>query len=187
MPERQGEQERIVVMVPEVSDNQIGADLVWLTEHLMKTQGAKTSGGFLGGEYGYGAHHDNHVFSMHPYCWCERSDCPWCWGCVCPEEAYIYEVAGQRVDHDAWLAEYDRSGNARRSTRKDESLACDYCLGERVLAPNFLHKPSGTTVHWYKYIGRGMRVDLRADWRAVLRECVDSLPSTPPGDEGHRG
>ena len=124
------EKDHIVIALPEVSDDQIGHDLVWLTERLMKTQGAETSGGFLGGEFGYGAYFENDVFMMHPFCWCDRDD----------------------------------------------------CCGERVSVPNFLHKPSGTAVHWYKYIGRGMEVDLRADWRTVLRECVDSLPSNRPGE-----
>lgn len=44
-----------------------------------------------------------------------------------------------------------------------------------VARPNFLHKPSGTRVDWYKYIGRGMQVDVRGDWRAILADCVDSL------------
>jgi hypothetical protein len=44
-----------------------------------------------------------------------------------------------------------------------------------VVVPNFLHKPSGSTVNFYKYIGRGMEVDLREDWQAILRECVQSL------------
>lgn len=44
-----------------------------------------------------------------------------------------------------------------------------------IARPNFLHKPSGTRVDWYKYIGRGMEVDLRGDWRTILQECVASL------------
>lgn len=26
----------------------------------------------------YGSHVDNEWFMMHPYCWCEKEDCPWC-------------------------------------------------------------------------------------------------------------
>lgn len=26
----------------------------------------------------YGTQVDNEIFMMHPYCWCEREDCPWC-------------------------------------------------------------------------------------------------------------
>jgi hypothetical protein len=27
----------------------------------------------------YGTRVENEVFTMHPYCWCERDDCPYCW------------------------------------------------------------------------------------------------------------
>jgi hypothetical protein len=54
----------------------------------------------------YGTLHDDDVWMMHPYCWCEEDSCGWC------------------------------------SNEK----------------PNFLHKPSGFSVTWYKYIGRGMKV-----------------------------
>ena len=164
---------------PPASEGQVSAGLVWLTELLMKSQGAETSGGLLGGEFGYGVYFENDTFMMHPYCWCERDDCPWCWGCACPEDAEIYEVAGQRVTFDEWVSAYDRTGDAQRTRRKDESLACDYCRGERASAPNFLHKPTGSKVRWYKYIGRGMDVDLRGDWRSILAGCVESTRVLP--------
>jgi len=28
--------------------------------------------------YGYGITYENDVFMMHPYCWCEEENCPWC-------------------------------------------------------------------------------------------------------------
>jgi len=55
----------------------------------------------------YGTDYENDTFMMHRYCWCEREECPWCFGS----------------------------------------------------APNFLHKPSGFKVKWYKYIGRGMETE----------------------------
>ena len=57
---------------------------------------------------------------------------------------------------------------------------CAWCAGE---APNFLHKPSGATVHWYKYIGRGMKVS-HADWPAIMLDCLKSLPPTTEGGHG---
>jgi hypothetical protein len=161
-------------VLPAISDDQVSDDLVWLTEELHK-RGAPISAGFLGGEFGYGADFENETFMMHPYCWCEREDCPWCWGCICSDDADIYEVRGERVEFDEWAAEYDRTGNRDRSYRKDPNLACDYCRGERESAPNFLHKPSGSRIAWYKYIGRDMEVELNADWRAILADCVESL------------
>lgn len=26
----------------------------------------------------YGTDIDNEIFMMHPFCWCEKEDCPWC-------------------------------------------------------------------------------------------------------------
>lgn len=46
-------------------------------------------------------------------------------------------------------------------------------------APHFWHKPSGTRVWWYKYIGRDMVADLKAPWPKILRECRASLRKDP--------
>lgn len=54
-----------------------------------------------------------------------------------------------------------------------ESEDCPWC-GE-TNAPNFLHKPSGSIIHWYKYIGRGMEVKLKAPWKNIEKECIASL------------
>ena len=48
---------------------------------------------------------------------------------------------------------------------------CKWCNGD---APNFLHKPTGSTVTWYKYIGRGMEFG-EADWSTIFKECFLSL------------
>lgn len=44
-----------------------------------------------------------------------------------------------------------------------------------IVAPNFEHKPTGSTVDFYKYLGRGMQVNLTEDWQTILRDCVASL------------
>jgi len=58
-----------------------------------------------------------------------------------------------------------------------DSEECEWCNGE---APNFLHKQSGLSVHWYKWIGRSMNVknDTGIDISTVMRECVASLTIT---------
>jgi hypothetical protein len=28
----------------------------------------------------YGTQYENDTFMMHPYCWCDKEDCPWCEG-----------------------------------------------------------------------------------------------------------
>lgn len=62
---------------------------------------------------------------------------------------------------------------------------CARCRDEVTPAPNFLHKATGATVHWYKYIGRGMEIS-EADWPAIFTECFASL-ATPPhsAEDGH--
>lgn len=49
---------------------------------------------------------------------------------------------------------------------------CDWSV---LYRPNFTHKPSGSTVRWYKYIGRSMKCDLTADWHVIIRECMESI------------
>lgn len=161
-----------MIVLPECSDDKISADLRYLTE-ILSSQGCDISGGLLGGEYGYGAYFENDTFMMHPFCWCDQDDCEWCMGCDCPSDAYEYRVEGITVDFEDWLAAYD-SGKTRDRIHHEE-FKCDYCKGLVGNAPNFLHKPSGTRVQWYKYIGRDMKVELDGDWIDIMNQCVDSL------------
>lgn len=41
-------------------------------------------------------------------------------------------------------------------------------------APNFLFKPTGAKVSWYKYIGRGMEIEGQLPY-GFLSVCLDSL------------
>jgi hypothetical protein len=62
---------------------------------------------------------------------------------------------------------------------------CDYHQGRGVFrfgkaadAPNFWHKPTGIRIRWYKYIGRGMEVELYGspfDVAAVQKSILESL------------
>lgn len=138
-----------------MSERRIANDLYDLTETLVKA-GHETTGGLLGGEYGYGAFFENEVFMMHPYCWCDGADCPWCRGCEC-----VLRDKGDGYDWDE---------------RYEVVEECSVCKDDPPREPNFRHKPSGARVSWYKYIGRGMEVDLNgADWRQILRECEQSI------------
>lgn len=53
-----------------------------------------------------------------------------------------------------------------------EEDSCRWCGKEK--APNFLYKPTGTKIWWYKYIGRGEEIEgeLPTDW---YKKCVDSV------------
>ena len=64
-----------------------------------------------------------------------------------------------------------------------ETNPCINCRNPDDRAPNFLHNPTGATVHWYKYIGRGMEVS-KADWPAIFRECFASLTPNAGGARG---
>lgn len=57
------------------------------------------------------------------------------------------------------------------------------CASNLPAAPNFLHKASGASVRWYKYIGRGMEVDV-ANWPAVFEDCFASLAGQEVPDGG---
>lgn len=149
----------------------VAGDLRHLTRMLVEEHGAETSGGLLGGDYGYGVHVDNEVFMMHPYCWCEREDCPWCLGCSCPSDAFRY------FDHDGRELDEERLRQGVtvdfRRTEAIPERRCAHCRGEVDPEPNFRHKATGFEVRWYKYLGRGMELshyDLNL-WLQVARDC----------------
>lgn len=162
----------IEIILPERVSDRISDGLCDLTEALSK-EGADIASGFLGGAFGYGAHFDNDVFMMHPFCWCEGFDCAWCVPCHCDDDAWRYFLAdGSEVDGEAFYA----AGGYRTGRAIDvPEKRCRNCAEDRKAAPNFLHKPSGTSARWYKYIGRGMEIELREDWDAVMRQCLASI------------
>lgn len=172
--------------------SEIAAGLVLLTAGLAAA-GLDISSGLLGGEFGYGGIYENDVFMMHPYCWCERDDCPWCAVCSCPDEAWEYFVDGERCTYEEYQEFFDNvvgpaprtpvglnawerraeKANARRS--QVHVPMCRWCASPQDVRPNFLHKDSGTSVTWYKYIGRSMEARLGGQWADILAECLESL------------
>lgn len=158
------------VILPEMSMDKISNDLRYLTEILSKN-GYEKSEGLLGGEYGYGAYFENETFMMHPYCWCELDDCPWCCPCVCPEEAYVYQVNEVAVEFENWI----NADLSERNTIVLPDLQCDRCREGREAAPNFLHKKSGSTIFWYKYIGRSMKTNIKGNWVDIFNDCLESI------------
>lgn len=67
----------ITIEIPVVDKSMVASGLVELTKRLAEAN-APISHGLLGGEFGYGADYDSPVFMMHPFCWCEKDECPWC-------------------------------------------------------------------------------------------------------------
>lgn len=196
--------DQIQIIIPAGADmsDQLDGALVTLTQQIAKMDEDLVAHGFLGGEFGYGAHVDNAVFQMHPFCWCDGEDCPWCHGCSCPDGTYHYLVDGKEVTYDEWMGFFKKEtgdakiigheewmrradiANSRRSERHD--AVCDFCTKGRFpekgseagkSAPNFWHKKSGLKVWWYKYIGRGMEVrgDKGIDLSNVFNECLAAL------------
>lgn len=163
--------DEIVIYIPAVDDDQIANGLRDLTRRIVEGGHSEWTGGALGGEWGYGADFDNDVFRLHPFCWCGQPDCQWCVECSCPDDAVTYLVNGRDVAFDEWLNA--RDSNRDQVTHSDKQ--CAYCRGELVPAPHFLHKPSGSTISWYKYIGRDMEVNLTVPWAGIIRDCIESL------------
>lgn len=88
----------------------------------------------------YGCNHENDVFMMHRYCWCEQRDCLWC---------------------TIWLSnEVECSEDEARAHREKQEQLIRERYGDWAAeypgAPNFWYKPSGFQLRWYKYIGRDM-------------------------------
>lgn len=136
------------------------------------------SGGGLGGKYGYGADYENDVFAMHPYCWCERADCEWCRACECDYEYEYFGPGGEEITEDEWfwteLKDYSNYGdwfNSMELVGKDECANCALGIEPK---PNFLYKPTGAAVYWYKYIGRGMEVDGDVP-HDFWSKCIESI------------
>lgn len=147
--------------------SRIAHDLINLVHAIFDAQGAPRT------EFAaYGIDYNNDVFSMKPYCWCETDDCPVCAICSCPDSAYTYYINGRQVNMDTWMRGTD---DGKRTFRGNKDLMCDWCAGRRKREPLFLHKPSGSTVSWYKYISRSLDADLCADWDAIIAECRASL------------
>ena len=164
------------IITPEVADEPLDDMLVALTEAIAKRDADAVVHGFLGGEFGYGAVYENETFAMHPFCWCEREDCPWCGGCDCPEGSFHYFVDGIETDYQGWMdfymlgvygeteAEIEARGgswfdrkpkkgaseeyNRRRTTRHD--AVCDYCLGRGIWAGHGAVAGVGAPHFWHK-------------------------------------
>lgn len=54
-------------------EGQIGGILYQLTEQIFLKEGRHDLHSAC-----YGAEYETDVFMMHPYCWCQRDECPWC-------------------------------------------------------------------------------------------------------------
>ena len=125
----------------------------------------------------YGTLVDNAVFMMHPFCWCEQDDCPWCVGCTCPASAFHYFWDGHEVSYDAWVHfrrmtwdDFLRASASQFQAVEDENAAwqavvesrsrshqdavCDFCLGTGIFSPASGALPGmGAPNFWHKPSG----------------------------------
>jgi hypothetical protein len=123
----------------------------------------------------YAADFENDIFMMHPYCWCENDDCPWCGGCDCPIESFHYfiddaevsyeeqyeyfdkgtydklgiprEISNIGKNHDAWMKLAKEVNKHLKSTHDPK---CDYCKGLGVFSEHGSEPGKGAPNFWYK-------------------------------------
>lgn len=69
----------LLIVFPAREKSLLSNRLYKLSELLAKKNPNKQYYGLLGGEFGYGQEFENTVFKMHPYCWCDKEECPWCY------------------------------------------------------------------------------------------------------------
>lgn len=154
--------------------------------------------GFLGGYYSYLTEGQNETFLLHHYCWCEKADCPWCYGCDCNEDDNICTIEGKPVDYETyWYFCMDHDDWKDRTTCvMPEDKKCDRCRNVKKFeeygvidngkaAPNFWHKPSGFRLWCYKWLGRDTEIWLPEGSTVtpaeVLKSCLESLANTKDG------
>lgn len=93
----------VVLFIEPVADETEVLDfsLIGLTEAIAQLAPDNISHGLLGGYYGYGGCWENDVFMMHPYCWCEKDDCPWCGAYQAPN--FRHKQSGLEVRWYKWI------------------------------------------------------------------------------------
>lgn len=160
----------VTIIVPAQDLTGVGEGLVKLTAEIANRDSSIVSHGMLGGEFGYGAIFENDIFTMHPFCWCEKHECLWCKSCEC--SGVWRDKSG--VEHESY--EDGREWVLKQACKWYDPSNPDGSDHAKTL-PNFHFKPSGFKVWWYKYIGRGMELEGGApdNW---LRMCLQSLHRT---------
>jgi len=202
--EDQSMDEEIQIFVPECADDDVSELLRNLTKCLAELSPSSISHGCLGGEFGYGCAFENDTFLMFPYYWgdcacgCDEREEEWA-------NAHGHTGACYRTGYAAikfdWLDEKEQHTAAVKALCEARGIPYNEGIGSAIhcdcghqqawqafaktnphlpdcpiIRPNFLHKPSGVTVDWYKYIGRDMEIKAPDgfDWEAAIHECLCS-------------
>ena len=80
----------LLLIFPEVSEDLVSNMMVAITKKIDESGSEIAVQGFLGGEYGYGAHYKNDVFEMRPFYWGD---------CICDYDTLRNEWENNH-DHD---------------------------------------------------------------------------------------
>lgn len=114
---------QIIIPVPQRTSIEDG--LIALTKAIWDKHHKDEPYGYgFGGLYGYGANFENDIFLMHPYCWCDKDDCPWCSGCKCPDSAFHYFIDDKEVAPVSYYKVFYNTGYEELS--KDEHDTPEY-------------------------------------------------------------
>lgn len=166
--------------------------------------------GFETWRSGNGPEYDGFLFSIHPSeeyeCDCGQEDKRWTWEMDAKhlDECFLrvleqrVEAAGRELFDDIDLDQLEAKKLCQERGIDYEGFVshCSCDLAKRreeadvecretcvVLEPNFTHKPTGLSVEWYKYVGRGMKVDNPVDaaqWDRIIVDCLNEAVSADP-------
>lgn len=160
----------------------------------------------IGDDSGYGVEFSNDLFEVHPYYWgeckCGYDDLQATWersnshAESCYQPAYKALVGQYGFSLDVPDAEVkalcerfgipyaNGYGCAIHCTCDYGKNWAEFCRANDhkkdcpIVLPNFLHKPSGLELRWYKYPLRDSyfnRDISAAEWRKMMLECIASL------------
>lgn len=124
----------IEIVTPPVAESFIDDGLVEITKAISALAPDRVSHGVLGGEFGYGAHWDNHLFTMRPFYW---GDCDCGWMEIedydDPHDAPCYQVELEREQRAAgvhWEQKHKMAYTSMRAIEDEiyERLTAKYGL-----------------------------------------------------------
>lgn len=199
--------EELHIIVPSISDDAVSEGLYKLSEALGKLRPDNQHHGCLGGEWGYGQDFENDVFQMFPFYWGEctcgydrkaeyfYSHTHHSEQCYQKELAKIEKKVSwfrNEKKHDKLVKKLCKKFGIAWNSGKGSAVHCT-CNYEKkaskwenenfhkkgcpTIRPNFVYKPTGFEVRWYKYIGRSQEFNKisKKEWAKIMKECLNSL------------